>query len=143
WRIRKERVIRTVDDMIDVRNLTKRFGAHVAVDDLTFTVQPGRVTGFLGPNRARKSTTMPAILGLDAPTSGMAAIDGTPYRDLPAPLRRVGSLLDASARHPGRTACQHLTALARSNRLPVGRVDEVLALAGLTDVADRRAGGYS
>lgn len=143
WRIPVAAPIRTVDRMIEVRNVSKRYGDRLAVDDLTFDVQPGRITGFLGPNGAGKSTTMRIILGLDSPTSGTATIAGMSYRELSAPLRRVGSLLDANARHPGRTARQHLVGLARSNRLPSERVDDVLALAGLTDVADRRAGGYS
>jgi ABC-2 type transport system ATP-binding protein len=129
--------------MIETRGLTKRYGPTVAVDDLSFTVHPGRVTGFLGPNGAGKSTTMRMILGLDRPTSGHALIDGKAYQDLDHPLRTVGALLDAKWVHPNRSARSHLRWMARSNRLPAGRVDEVLDLVGLTEVADRRAGAYS
>jgi ABC-2 type transport system ATP-binding protein len=129
--------------MIETRGLTKRYGPALAVDDLSFTVQPGRVTGFLGPNGAGKSTTMRMILGLDRPTAGYALIDGKPYRELAHPLRTVGALLDAKWVHPNRSARAHLRWLARSNRLSPGRVDEVLDLVGLTEVADRRAGAYS
>lgn len=104
--------------MIEARDLTKRYGDRVAVDGLTFTVRPGRVTGFLGPNGAGKSTTLRLVLGLDAPTSGTVTVAGRPYAELPAPLRTVGSLLDAKGVHGGRTARQHLTGLAASNRLP-------------------------
>lgn len=129
--------------MIEVQGLTKRYGTTLAVDDLSFTVRSGRVTGFLGPNGSGKSTTMRVILGLDRPTSGAARVNGRPYRALPAPLREVGSLLDAKAVHPGRTAYNHLLALARSNRIPDQRVDEVLGIVGLGDVAGRRAGQFS
>jgi ABC-2 type transport system ATP-binding protein len=129
--------------MIEVRNLTKRFGRTVAVDDLSFAVRPGRVTGFLGPNGSGKSTTMRAILGLALPTRGTALVNGRPYRVLPAPLREVGSMLDARAVHGGRTAHNHLLALARSNRIPERRVDQVLDTVGLADVAGRRAGRFS
>jgi len=129
--------------MIQVRRLTKRYGPVLAVDDLTFDVRPGVVTGFLGPNGSGKSTTMRMILGLDAPTSGTATIRGRCYAGLPAPLREVGAMLDAHAVHPGRRARDHLLFLARSNGLPPSRVDEVLELTGLTPVAGRRAGGFS
>jgi ABC-2 type transport system ATP-binding protein len=129
--------------MIEVRELTKRYGEKVAVDHLTFTVEPGRVTGFLGPNGAGKSTTMRLILGLDHPTSGTATINGKPYRDLPQPLRTVGALLEAKAVHPGRSARNHLLFLAQTQGLPRSRVDEVLTLVGLRDVAGKRAGSFS
>jgi ABC-2 type transport system ATP-binding protein len=129
--------------MIETRGLTKRYGSTLSVDNLTFTVAPGRVTGFLGPNGAGKSTTMRMILGLDRPTSGQALINGKPYGDLVDPLRTVGALLDAKWVHPNRSARDHLRWLARSNRLPATRVDDVLAQVGLTEVADRRAGAFS
>jgi ABC-2 type transport system ATP-binding protein len=129
--------------MIEVKGLTKRFGATTAVDDLTFTVEPGQVTGFLGPNGAGKSTTMRMILGLDRPTSGVALVDGKPYRELDHPLHIVGALLDAKWVHPNRSARAHLRWLAASNELPAARVEEVLRLVGLTEVADKRAGGFS
>ena len=129
--------------MIQITNLTKRYGATLAVDDLSFDVIPGHVTGFLGPNGSGKSTTMRAILGLDSPTSGRTLVNGHPFRQARVPLREVGALLDARAVHPGRTAANHLLALARSNRLPASRVDEVLGTVGLTEVADRRTGGFS
>ena len=129
--------------MIELDGLTKRYGARVAVDDLTVRIEPGRVTGFLGPNGSGKTTTMRCIVGLARPTAGTATVLGVPYRDLDVPMRRVGVLVDPRARHPGRTARAHLLALARSNRLPGARVDEVLDLVGLTDVADDRAGGFS
>ncbi|MBU3066074.1 ABC transporter ATP-binding protein [Nocardia sp. NEAU-G5] len=129
--------------MIEVKGLTKRFGATTAVDDLTFTVEPGQVTGFLGPNGAGKSTTMRMILGLDRPTSGVALVDGKPYRELDHPLHIVGALLDAKWVHPNRSARAHLRWLAASNELPAARVVEVLRLVGLTEVADKRAGGFS
>jgi ABC-2 type transport system ATP-binding protein len=128
---------------IEVRGLTKRYGRTVAVDDLSFQVETGRVTGFVGPNGAGKSTTMRALLGLDAPNAGEALVGGRRYRGLRAPLREVGALLDAGATHPSRRARSHLLWLARSNRLPKRRVDEVLALVGLSDAARRRAGGFS
>jgi ABC-2 type transport system ATP-binding protein len=115
----------------------------MAVDDLSFEARPGRVTGFLGPNGAGKSTTMRMIMGLDAPTAGAATVNGVPYAQLRNPLRQVGALLDARAFHGGRRAADHLLALAQSNRIPRRRVDEVLALVGLTDVASRKAGGFS
>jgi ABC-2 type transport system ATP-binding protein len=128
---------------IEARGLTKRFGDKLAVDELSFTVAPGRVTGFVGPNGAGKSTTMRMILGLDAPSAGSALVNGHPYGELGAPLREVGALLDANALHPGRRAYDHLLWLAQSNDLPRGRVDEVLDLVGLTAVARRRTGGFS
>jgi ABC-2 type transport system ATP-binding protein len=129
--------------MIEAVGLTKRYGKTVAVDDLSFTVQAGRVTGFLGPNGAGKSTTMRMILGLDAPNAGNVRIDGKRYKELHQPLRTVGALLDAKWVHPNRSARAHLRWLAKSNKLPAKRVDEVLDLVGLTDVANRRAGGFS
>ncbi|KAA2251444.1 ATP-binding cassette domain-containing protein [Solihabitans fulvus] len=129
--------------MIEAVGLTKRYGQTVAVDNLSFTVQPGRVTGFLGPNGAGKSTTMRMILGLDNPTAGRVLIGGKPYKQLDRPLRTVGALLDAKWVHPNRSARAHLLWLARSNGLPARRVDEVLELVGLTKVAKRRAGGFS
>jgi ABC-2 type transport system ATP-binding protein len=129
--------------MIEARNLSKHYGKTVAVDDLSFDVVPGRVTGFLGPNGAGKTTTMRLILGLDRPNSGAVTINGRPYRDLPAPLREVGALLDAKAVHGGRRALNHLLLLAESNRIPRSRVDEVLHIVGLEGVAGRRAGGFS
>lgn len=129
--------------MIEVTTLTKRYGDTVAVDDLSFTVPSGQVTGFLGPNGAGKSTTMRVIMGLDRPTSGSATVDGRSYRALRAPLRHVGALLEARAVHPGRSARDHLLALAQTHGLPRRRVDEVLDLVGLSTVARRRAGGFS
>jgi ABC-2 type transport system ATP-binding protein len=129
--------------MIEAVGLTKRYGKTLAVDDLSFSVQPGRVTGFLGPNGAGKSTTMRMILGLDAPDAGRVMVEGKPYRSLHQPLRAVGALLDAKWVHPNRSARAHLKWLARSNRLPASRVDEVLELVGLSGVAGRRAGGFS
>ena len=129
--------------MIEVRRLTKRFGTTVAVDDLSFNVGPGRVTGFLGPNGAGKTTTMRVILGLDRPNSGTALVNGTAYAGVRWPLREVGALLDAKGVHPGRSARAHLTWMAQSNGIPTRRVDEVLDLVGLTPVANRRAGGFS
>lgn len=129
--------------MIEVRDLTKRFGDKVAVDHLSFTVEPGRVTGFLGPNGAGKSTTMRLILGLDHPDSGSATIDGKRYADLPSPLRTVGALLEAKSVHSGRSARNHLLFLAETQGLPARRVDEMLDLVGLRDVAKKRAGSFS
>jgi ABC-2 type transport system ATP-binding protein len=129
--------------LIEARNLTKHYGATVAVDDLSFDVKPGMVTGFLGPNGAGKTTTMRMILGLDHPNTGRVTVDGKSYRDLPAPLREVGALLDAKAMHGGRSAYNHLLCLAQSNGIPRTRVDEVLAIVGLESVARRRAAGYS
>ncbi|WP_067884143.1 ABC transporter ATP-binding protein [Nocardia vaccinii] len=129
--------------MIEVKGLTKRFGATVAVDDLSFKVEPGQVTGFLGPNGAGKSTTMRMILGLDRPTAGVALVDGKPYQQLDHPLHIVGALLDAKWVHPNRSARAHLRWLAASNDLPGTRVEEVLRLVGLAEAADKKAGGFS
>ncbi|MFC6094980.1 ABC transporter ATP-binding protein [Saccharothrix lopnurensis] len=129
--------------MIEAIGLTKRYGKTVAVDDLSFTVAPGRVTGFLGPNGAGKSTTMRMMLGLDRPTAGKVLIDGKPYASLDRPLRTVGALLDAKWVHPNRSAKAHLEWLAKSNGLPARRVDDVIDMVGLTKVAKRRAGGFS
>ncbi|SDF55322.1 ABC-2 type transport system ATP-binding protein [Lentzea fradiae] len=129
--------------MIEAIGLTKRYGRTVAVDDLSFTVQPGQVTGFLGPNGAGKSTTMRMILGLDRPTAGRVLIDGKPYTDLNRPLRTVGALLDAKWVHPNRSARAHLSWLAKSNGLPKERVGQVLDAVGLTQVANKNAGGFS
>jgi ABC-2 type transport system ATP-binding protein len=129
--------------VIEARGLTKRFGATAAVDDLSFEVPPGVVTGFLGPNGAGKSTTLRLLLGLDHLDAGTATFDGRPYRSLTDPLREVGGLLDASYAHPGRSARNHLRWLATVARLPRGRVDEVLGMVGLADVADRKVGGFS
>ncbi|TMR02177.1 ATP-binding cassette domain-containing protein [Actinomadura soli] len=128
---------------IEVRGVRKQYGRVLAVDGLSFTVPPGRVTGFAGPNGAGKSTTLRLILGLDAPDEGSALIGGRPYRGLRTPLREVGALLDAGAIHPGRRADDHLLWLAHSNGLPVRRVREVLEQVGLAQVARRRAGGFS
>ncbi|WP_410567033.1 ABC transporter ATP-binding protein [Amycolatopsis sp. cmx-4-61] len=128
---------------IEIRGLTKRYGPDTVVDDLSFTVAPGQVTGFLGPNGAGKSTTMRMIVGLAAPTRGSVTVGGRRYRDLPVPLTEVGALLDAGAVHGGRTARDHLLALAVSNGLPRRRVGEVLARTGLDGVAGKRAGGFS
>ena len=129
--------------MIEVRNLTKRFGDSTAVEDLSFTVRPGVVTGFLGPNGAGKSTTMRMIVGLDTPTAGEALINGTPYRSLAQPAQTVGCLLDASWTHANRSAGAHLRMIAAAAGLPAGRVDEVLTLVGLREVAGRKVGGFS
>src|SRR6266702_3914741 len=129
--------------MIEVRDLTKRYGDKLAVDHLSFTVEPGRVTGLLGPNGAGKSTTMRLVLGLDYPNTGTATINGQAYRDLARPLSTVGALLEAKSVHGGRTARNHLKFLAQTQRLPRTRVDEVLDLVGLLEVADKRAGGFS
>jgi ABC-2 type transport system ATP-binding protein len=129
--------------MIEAVSLTKRYGHTVAVDNLSFVVQPGRVTGFLGPNGAGKSTTMRMILGLDTPTHGQALIDGKPYADLAQPLRKVGALLDAKWVHPNRSARNHLRWMAATNNIPAKRVDEVLDAVGLTEVARKKAGGFS
>jgi ABC-2 type transport system ATP-binding protein len=129
--------------MIEATGLTKRYGSTMAVRDLSFAVQSGRVTGFLGPNGAGKSTTMRMIIGLDKPTAGRVHIDGFPYRDLHHPLRKVGALLEANWVHPNRSARAHLRWIARSNRIPGARVDEVLGQVGLERVAGKRAGAYS
>jgi ABC-2 type transport system ATP-binding protein len=129
--------------MITGRALTKRYGDTTAVDAIDFTVEPGTVTGFLGPNGAGKSTTMRMAMGLDHPTSGSITINGKAYRDLPAPLHEVGALLEARAIHGGRTAYNHLLWLAKSNAIPVRRVDEVLEQVGLSEVAHQRSKGFS
>jgi ABC-2 type transport system ATP-binding protein len=129
--------------MIQARHLAKHYGSTVAVDDLSFDALPGRVTGFLGPNGAGKSTTMRMILGLDAPSAGAATVNGVPYAQLRHPLREVGALLDARAFHGSRSAYYHLLSLAATNRIARARVDEVLALVGLSDTAGRKAGGFS
>lgn len=128
---------------IDVQGLSKEYGTTRAVDGLTFTVRPGKVTGFLGPNGAGKSTTMRLVLGLDRPTSGTATVGGRPYAAIDEPLRHVGALLDAQAAHGSRTARNHLLALAAANRIPARRVDEVLEEAGLATVAGRRIKTFS
>jgi ABC-2 type transport system ATP-binding protein len=128
---------------IEVTGLRKHFGPTLALDGMTFTVVPGQVTGFVGPNGAGKSTTMRVVLGLDAPEAGRALVGGRPYPALPHPLRHVGSLLDAGALQPSRTARNHLLWLAHSQGLPASRVDEVLDQAGLRQAARRRAGGFS
>ncbi len=129
--------------MIQVRNLTKRFGTTLAVDDLSFDVHPGRVTGFLGPNGSGKSTTMRCMVGLDRFERGSTSFDGRPFHDLPTPLHDVGILLDAAYVHPARSGRNHLRWLAASNGLPKGRVDEVLQLVGMTEAADKKLRGYS
>ncbi|MFI7007628.1 ATP-binding cassette domain-containing protein [Streptomyces sp. NPDC050145] len=128
---------------IEVVGLRKRFGAQPALDGMTFTVRPGRVTGFVGPNGAGKSTTMRVILGLDAADEGTALVGGVPYRSLRRPLRHLGALLDAAALQPGRTARNHLLWLAHSQGVPARRVDEVVEQAGLGAAARRKAGGFS
>jgi ABC-2 type transport system ATP-binding protein len=129
--------------VIEVRGLTKRYGDVLAVDDLTFDVEPGKVTGFLGPNGAGKSTTMRMVLGLDRPTSGTALVNGRPFGTLAEPLREVGALLDPGAVHSGRTGRNHLRVAARSNGIPFRRVDEVIEQVGLGRAARRRIKGYS
>ncbi|GAB3871803.1 ABC transporter ATP-binding protein [Dactylosporangium cerinum] len=129
--------------MIEAVGLTKRYGDRVAVDQLSFTVRPGQVTGFLGPNGAGKSTTMRMILGLDAPTSGRVTVNGRPFARLDNPMLAVGALLDAKAIHGGRSAYHHLLCLAQTNNLPRRRVDEVLDVVGLTAVARKRSKGFS
>ncbi|HEX6423996.1 MAG TPA: ATP-binding cassette domain-containing protein [Acidimicrobiales bacterium] len=128
---------------IEIDRVTKRYGGNVVVDDLTFTVRPGRVTGFLGPNGAGKSTTMKVLLDLAAPDSGRATIGGNRYRDLADPARTVGVVLEPNAFHPGRSGRNHLRIVADAAGLPVARVDELLELVGLADAADRRVGAYS
>ena len=129
--------------MISVRGLTKQYGAVRAVDDLTFDVEAGKVTGFLGPNGAGKSTTMRMVMGLDRPTAGTATVNGKRYVDLAAPLHEVGALLDAGAMHPGRTGRAHLRIAARTNAIPRSRVEEVIDRVGLGKAAGRRIKGYS
>jgi ABC-2 type transport system ATP-binding protein len=129
--------------VIEAHGLTKRYGAKVAVDDLSFVVRSGVVTGFLGPNGSGKSTTMRLLLGLDRPSSGSSSINGQSYVDFPAPLREVGALLEARAIHTGRSARNHLLAMAATNGIPRRRVDEMIGLVGLEDVAGKRVGGFS
>lgn len=129
--------------MIEARQLTKRYGEKTAVDGLDFVVRPGTVTGFLGPNGAGKSTTMRMVVGLDAPTSGSVTVNGLPYARHRAPLQEVGALLEARSIHPGRSARNHLRALALTHGIPRRRVDEVIELAGLESVAGKRAGAFS
>ena len=129
--------------MIEVRGLTKRYGDKVAVDDLSFGIEPGKVTGFLGPNGAGKTTTMRLILGLDYADAGLITLDGKKYHDLAYPMREVGALLDAKAVHGGRSAYNHLLCLAQTNNLPRKRVGEVLELVGLSEVAGKRSKGFS
>lgn len=129
--------------MIEARGLSKRYGDKVAVDSLTFTVQPGKVTGFLGPNGAGKSTTMRLILGLDAPSAGSVTVNGKPYRDHPKPMAEVGALLEAKAVHTSRSAYNHLRALAATHGIADDRVAEVVDMVGLREVARKRAGGFS
>ena len=129
--------------MIEAHDLVKRYGSTMAVNDLSFSIRPGMVTGFLDPNGAGKTTTMRMILGLDGPTQGSVTVGGRSYRDLPAPMHEVGALLDAKALHGGRRARDHLLCLAQSNGIPRSRVDEVLRIVGLEGVARRRAKGFS
>jgi ABC-2 type transport system ATP-binding protein len=129
--------------MIEANNLTKRYGEKTAVDGLTFSVKPGIITGFLGPNGSGKSTTMRLILGLDAPTGGDVTVDGRAYRNYPAPLHEVGVLLEARSVHTGRSAYHHLLALAQTHGIPRSRVQELISLVGLDDVARKRAGQFS
>ncbi|MCZ0986430.1 ABC transporter ATP-binding protein [Streptomyces diastatochromogenes] len=129
--------------MIEARELTKRYGDKTVVDNLSFTVKPGEVTGFLGPNGAGKSTTMRMIVGLDSPTKGSVTVGGRSYAKHVAPLQEIGTLLEAKSVHPGRSAFNHLMALARTHGIPRRRVNEVIELAGLTSVADKRVGAFS
>ncbi|WP_313555384.1 ABC transporter ATP-binding protein [Miniimonas arenae] len=129
--------------MIEAEGLTKHYGSKVAVDGVSFRVEPGRVTGFLGPNGAGKSTTMRMIVGLDAPTAGRVTVNGKQYAQLRAPLHEVGALLEAKAVHTGRSARNHLRALAATHGMPTRRVDEVIEMTGLGSVADKRVGGFS
>jgi len=129
--------------MIEARGLVKRYGSALAVDDLSFTIRPGKVTGFLGPNGAGKTTTMRLILGLDHPTAGSVTVNGKPYPQLSSPMHEVGALLDAKAAHGGRSARLHLLCLAQTNSIPRHRVDEVLSIVGLAGVAGKRSKGFS
>jgi ABC-2 type transport system ATP-binding protein len=129
--------------MIDVRGVTKRYGDKVALDDVTFSVQPGLVTGFVGPNGAGKSTLMRLVIGLDAPSSGAVTVNGRAYRDHAAPLHEVGAMLEARAIHPGRSAASHLLAMAQTHGIGRARVDDVIDTVGLRDVANRRVGTFS
>ncbi len=131
------------DAAIEMTSVCKRYGETVALDGMSFSVQPGRVTGFIGPNGAGKSTAMRVILGLDAPEEGTALVGGQPYRTLHRPLTKVGALLDADALQPSRSGHNHLLWMARSQGISVGRVDEVIDMVGLTGAAKRKAGGYS
>lgn len=132
-----------MDSMIQATSLAKNYGAKRAVDDISFTVQPGKVTGFLGPNGAGKSTTMRMIMGLDRPSSGAVTVNGRRYADHRAPIREVGALLEAKAVHKSRSARNHLRVLAATHGIPNGRVDEVIELTGLGSVARKRVGGFS
>ena len=136
-------IVRDCRVVIEARGLVKHYGTTIAVDDLTFSVRAGIVTGFLGPNGSGKSTTMRMMIGLDHPDAGSVTIDGLPYGEIKWPLRQVGALLEAKALHPGRSARNHLRALAASNRIPRSRVEEMIELVGLATVAKKRAGGYS
>ena len=129
--------------MIEAENLTKRYGEKTAVDELTFKVKPGRITGFLGPNGSGKSTTMRLILGLDAPTQGAVTVAGKAYRDFPAPLHEVGALLEARSVHTGRSAYHHLLAMAQTHGIPRSRAQELISLVGLDEVGRKRAGQFS
>jgi ABC-2 type transport system ATP-binding protein len=129
--------------MIEARELTKRYGDKTVVDNLSFTVKPGEVTGFLGPNGAGKSTTMRMIVGLDSPTKGSVTVNGKAYDRHAAPLQEIGTLLEAKSVHPGRSAVKHLSALAHTHGIPQRRVDEVIELAGLSSVAGKRVGAFS
>jgi len=129
--------------MIEAHGLTKRYGSTTAVDDISFTIAPGSVTGFLGPNGAGKSTTMRMIVGLDRPTSGTVTVNGKPYAKHRSPLREVGALLDAKAVHPGRSARSHLRSMAATHGIATRRVDEVIEMTGLQSVATKRVGGFS
>ncbi len=133
----------SVEGMITAEGLTKRYGPKTAVDDVSFTVRPGTVTGFLGPNGAGKSTTMRMIVGLDRPSAGRVSVNGQEYRGLRAPLTEVGVLLDAKAVHTGRSARNHLRAMAATHGIPASRVDEVIEITGIGSVARKRAGGFS
>ena len=140
---RKSAQLSSGGQKIKARALTKAYGATLAVDDLSFDVNPGLVTGFIGPNGAGKTTTMRLILGLDSPTRGQVTVGGKRYRDLPAPMREVGALIDAKAVHPSRSAYHHLLSLAQSNGIPARRAADVLGLVGLESAAGRRVGGFS
>ncbi len=131
------------DGLIEIRGLTKRFGDFTAVDDLSLTVEPGRITGFLGPNGAGKTTTLRMLLGLVRPTSGTATIGGRNYADIPRPITTVGAALEATSFHPGRSGRDHLRVLADTASIPTSRVDEMLELTGIPAAARKRAGGYS
>jgi ABC-2 type transport system ATP-binding protein len=128
---------------VEIMGLSKRYGSTLAVDDLSFTVEPGRIVGFLGPNGAGKTTTLRALLGLISPTAGSATVEGVPFAQLPDPARTVGAVLDGGMLHPSRSGRNHLRMLARSARIPDSRVDELLETVGLGAAANRRAGGYS